>query len=41
MDEQLELLGRDTTRHNVFFAALPDATTSARVEDIARDMRWR
>jgi RNA 2',3'-cyclic 3'-phosphodiesterase len=25
MEQQLELLGRDPTQHNVFFAALPDA----------------
>lgn len=41
MDQQLELLGRDATRHNVFFAALPDTTTSARAEDIGRDVRRR
>ena len=29
MDEQLELLRRDATLHNVFFAALPDAAMSA------------
>ena len=41
MDQQLELLGRDATQHNVFFAALPDATMSAGTERIARDVRRR
>ena len=41
MDQQLELLSRDATQHNVFFAALPDATMSAGTEGIARDVRRR
>lgn len=39
MEQQLELLSRDATQHNVFFAALPDATMSAGTEGIARDLR--
>jgi 2'-5' RNA ligase len=39
MDKQLELLGRDATRHNVFFAALPDAVMSANAEGTVRDAR--
>lgn len=38
MDEQLELLSRDQTQHNVFFAALPDATMNAGADAIARDV---
>ena len=34
MDQQLELLSRDAILHNVFFAALPDATMSANAEGI-------
>ena len=34
MDQQLELLSRDATQHNVFFAALPDATMSAAQEGL-------
>ncbi|MGH7593752.1 MAG: 2'-5' RNA ligase family protein [Gemmatimonadales bacterium] len=41
IDQQLELLSRDATWHNVFFAALPDATMSARAGDVARDVRRR
>jgi len=41
MDQQLELLSRDATLHNVFFAALPDATMSAGAGGIARDVRRR
>jgi RNA 2',3'-cyclic 3'-phosphodiesterase len=41
MDQQLELLSRDATQHNVFFAALPDATMSAGTAGIARDVRRR
>jgi RNA 2',3'-cyclic 3'-phosphodiesterase len=41
MDQQLELLSRDTTRHNVLLAALPDATMNARAGEIARDVRRR
>jgi RNA 2',3'-cyclic 3'-phosphodiesterase len=41
MDQQLELLSRDQTLHNVFFAALPDATMSASTEAIVRDARRR
>ena len=41
MDQQLELLSRDATQHNVFFAAVPDATMSAGTERIARDVRRR
>lgn len=38
MDQQLELLSRDATLHNVFFAAVPDATMSAGAGEIARDV---
>lgn len=41
MDEQLELLSRDATLHNVFFAALPDATMTASAGRAARDVRQR
>ena len=41
MDEQLELLRRDATLHNVFFAALPDAAMSASAGGTARDVRRR
>lgn len=41
MDQQLELLSRDAAQHNVFFAALPDATMSAGAGEIARDVRRR
>ena len=41
MDEQFELLGRDATRHNVFFAALPDAAMSASAGGTVRDARRR
>ena len=39
MSEQLELLSRDATQHNVFFAALPDAALISSAVDIARRMR--
>lgn len=38
MEQQLELLSRDQTLHNVFLAALPDATMSANTEVIVRDV---
>jgi 2'-5' RNA ligase len=38
MDQQLELLARDATLHNVFFAAVPDVTMSAGAGEIARDV---
>lgn len=41
MAQQLEFLSRDVTKHNVFFAALPDATMNAGVGEIERDMRRR
>ena len=41
MDDQFELLDRDQTLHNVFFAALPDATMNAGAGETARDMRRR
>ena len=41
MDQQLELWSRDATQHNVFFAALPDATMGVSAGGIARDMRRR
>lgn len=41
MDDQLELLSRDATKHNVFLAVVPDATARAGAEGIARDMRLR
>ena len=37
MDQQLELLGRDATQHNVFFAALPDAQMKVCTERTAFD----
>jgi RNA 2',3'-cyclic 3'-phosphodiesterase len=39
MKQQLELLSRDATLHNVFFAALPDATVMASTERIGRDVQ--
>lgn len=39
MDQQLELLSRAATQHNVFFAALPDTAMMARTEGIGRDVR--
>lgn len=41
MDQQLEFLCRDQTRHNVFFAALPDTAMGARAVGIARDLQRR
>lgn len=41
MDQQLELLSRDTTQHNLYFAALPDAPMSVSADGIARDVRRR
>ncbi len=41
MDQQLEFLSRDATLHNVFLAALPDATMSVGAGGIARDVRRR
>ena len=41
MDEQLGLLRRDATLHNVFFAALPDAAMSVSAGGTARDVRRR
>lgn len=41
MGQQLSFLDRDATRHNVFFAALPDAATSARAREVTRDVRRR
>ena len=41
MVEQFELLSRDATLHNVFFAALPDATMSASAGGTACDVRRR
>jgi RNA 2',3'-cyclic 3'-phosphodiesterase len=41
MAQQLELLSRDATQHNVFFAALPDATMNAGAGEISRDVRRR
>ena len=41
MDQQLELLSRDATRHNVFFAVLLDATMRTRAGETARDVRRR
>lgn len=41
MDQQLELLSRDRTRHNVYLAALPDAPMAACAEEIAGNMRQR
>lgn len=41
MDQQLELLSTDRTRHNVYLAALPDAPMAACAEEIAGNMRRR
>ncbi len=41
MDQQLELLSRDATLHNVFFAARPDATMAAHTVGIVRDLHRR
>lgn len=41
MDQQLELLRRDATLHNVFFAVPPDATMSVSMEGVAHDVRRR
>lgn len=41
MDQQLELLSRDATQHNVFLAALPDGAMAARTAGIACDVRRR
>lgn len=39
MDQQLELLSKDTTQHNVFLAAAPDATMIAGAREAALDTR--
>ena len=41
LDKQLELLSRDVTLHNVFFAALPDAAMCASTEGVAHDVLRR
>lgn len=41
MGQQLELWRRDTTLHNVFFAAVPDATASVGAERVAHNVRRR
>lgn len=41
VDQQLELLSRDATQHNVFLAALPDATMSVSAGGVALDVRRR
>ena len=41
MGQQLELLSRDATLHNVFLAALPDTTMAAHAAGIARDLHRR
>lgn len=41
MEQQLELLSRDATQHNVFFAALPDAAMAAHTVGIAQDLHRR
>ena len=38
---QLELLSRDATQHNVYFAALPDAPMRHGAREIALDVRQR
>jgi 2'-5' RNA ligase len=41
MDQQLDLLSTDPTRHNVYLAALPDALIAACAEEIAGNKRRR
>jgi RNA 2',3'-cyclic 3'-phosphodiesterase len=41
MDQQLELLSRDQTLHNVFFAAPPDAMMAAHTLAIVQDLHLR
>lgn len=38
MSDQLELWGEQPIRHNVFFAARPNATAATRIEGIAREL---
>jgi RNA 2',3'-cyclic 3'-phosphodiesterase len=37
MGQQLELLSRDATQHNVFLAAMPEATMTGRAEEVELD----